>query len=115
MDRRSFLTGTVAATAAGLVTLATDSEVAAFVSPGDKASLLHDPFPLLYGGVGNLVFMQNDHQHYVPIGVVESIEVRNEPPLDITSYGDTFQKFMPSTRGPEARIIVLANGRARLF
>lgn len=114
MDRRSFLTGTVAATAAGLVTLATDSEVAAFVSPGDKASLLHDPFPLLYGGVGNLVFMQDQYQNFLPIGVVESIEVRNDP-IDITDYGDTFQKFMPNPRGPEARIIVLSRGRARLF
>lgn len=114
MDRRSFLTGTVAATAGSLITLATDTEVAAFVSPGDKASLLHDPFPLLYGGVGNLVFMQNDHQHYVPIGVIESIEVRNDP-IDITDRDDTFKKYMPNPRGPEARITVLSRGRGRLF
>ena len=111
MERRAFLTGTISAVAAGAVTLATDSQIAAFARPGDKASLITDPLPLLHSSIGQLVFMRNDHEHYVPIGVVEEVSMNTEQ-LDVTMRGDTSRKFIPGRS--TTRLIVLAQGNVRL-
>lgn len=108
MDRRAFLTGTVTAAAAGMVVLATDTDVAAF-GRGDAVSLSQvpeTPPTLLYPGTA--LFVKVNGQYRI-LGLVRYIDVSNEP-IDITERGATQKVFKPS---PYNELVIHAVQRRR--